>query len=221
MVLKTKKDIEQAITFLSKKDPKMKTLINHFGLPKRRNYTSYFEALTRAIIYQQLSGKVAMKIEERFVGLYKDDGYPTPDIVAKTTIKKLRTAGLSERKAGFIKGIADSFINDKWTPAKISRLSDDDVKERLVQLKGIGPWTADMFLMGSLRRSDILPIGDYGIKRGFQFLFNLRELPTDDYMIKKAKPWQPFRSVASYYLWGMANEGINFSKFFSKKGNKA
>ena len=84
----------------------------------------------------------------------------------------------------------------------------------------IGAWTADMFLMGCLHRSDILPIGDYGIKRGFQFLYNRKDLPSDDIMIKKAKPWIPYRSVASYYLWGLANEGINYKKFTIKIKNK-
>lgn len=220
MVLKTKKEIEKALTYLSKKDNKLKTLIDYFGKPKRRKYTSYFESLTRAIIYQQLSGKVAMKIEERFIKLDKNDGYPTPEIVAKLSIKKLRTAGLSERKAEYIKGIANSFINDNWSPVKISRLSDDEVKDRLIQLKGIGAWTADMFLMGSLHRSDILPIGDYGIKRGFQLLYNRKDLPTEEYMVKKAEPWIPYRSIASYYIWGLANEGISYRKFTSKIKNK-
>ena len=215
MILKTKKDYEKATAYLSKNDPKMNTLINHFGMPKRRKYTSYFEALTRAIIYQQLSGKVAMKIEGRFVNLYKTDGYPSPDVVVKTTIKKLRSAGLSDRKAEYIKGIAKTFLDEIWSPSKISRLSDEDIKEKLVQLKGIGPWTADMFLMGCLNRSDILPVGDYGIMRGFQLFYNRKEMPSEEYMIKKAKPWIPYRSVASYYLWGLANEGVSFRKFTS------
>ena len=220
MIIRTKKDFEKATTFLSKIDPKMKTLIKHFGMFKRKKYTSYFEALTRAIIYQQISGKVAMKIEERFINLYSSEGYPTPEAVAKTTIKKMRSAGLSERKAEYIKGIAKSFINEIWSPSKISRLSDEDVKEKLIQLKGIGPWTADMFLMGCLNRSDILPIGDYGIKRGFQLFYNRKELPSEEYMIKKAKSWVPYRSVASYYLWGLANEGVNYRKFTSNIKNK-
>lgn len=219
MLIKSKKEIAAAIAYLKKNESKMPMLIKHYGLPRSAKYGSYFEALTKAIIYQQLAGKAAMKICQRFVALYETNGYPTPELVTKSTIKKMRSAGLSERKAEYIKGISKTFIEDNWSPSSIRKMSDEELREKLTAIKGIGNWTADMFLMNCLRRSDILAVDDYGIKRGFQFMYSKKDLPDNDYMIKKAKPWQPYRSIMAYYLWSLANDGISFRKL-SKKADE-
>lgn len=217
MILKNKKDYIKAAQYLGEKDKKLAYLIEHFDLPKFRRETNYFKALSRAIIYQQLNGKVATKILERFIGLFKTDGYPTPEMVVKKTIPTLRKAGLSERKAEYIKSIAQFFLDNHITPQKLNKMSNEEIKELFVQIKGVGSWTVDMFMMFTLSRPDVLPVGDLGIRQGFKFLYDLDDLPDEEFMYKKAKRWSPYRTVASIYLWNLANSGMTY-KELRKKG---
>lgn len=217
MILKNRKDYRTAAEYLSGKDKKLAYLIEHFDLPKFRRETNYFKALTRAIIYQQLNGKVATKILERFIGLFKTDAYPTPEMVVKKTIPTLRQAGLSERKASYIKNIAQFFLDNHITPQKLNKLSNEEIKEMFVQIKGVGSWTVDMFMMFTLGRPDILPVGDLGIRQGFKFMYELDKLPDETFMYQKAKKWSPYRTVASIYLWDLANSGMTYKELRKQK----
>lgn len=217
MILKSQNDYRTAAEYLSGKDKKLACLIEHFDLPKFRRETNYFKALSRAIIYQQLNGKVATKILERFIGLFQTDAYPTPEMVVKKTIPALRQAGLSERKAEYIKSIARFFLDNHITPQKLNKLSNEEIKEMFVQIKGVGSWTVDMFMMFTLGRPDVLPVGDLGIRQGFRFLYDLEELPDEEFMFKKAKKWSPYRTVASIYLWNLANSGMTYKDLRKKE----
>ena len=211
--LKSKAEIEKGIKHLKKADERLKTLIKHFGLPVYPRQTNYFKSLVRAIVYQQLHGKAAATILARFEALYKSNTFPTPKDVLKTTDAKLRKCGLSERKASYIKNIATSFEADNWSPQKISRMTNDEVHEKLTALKGIGSWTADIFIMFTLNRPDVLPLDDFGIRQGFMFLYNKKKQPSEKFMLKESKSWSPYRTLMSFYLWQLANEKQSFSYY--------
>ncbi|MDQ5955335.1 MAG: DNA-3-methyladenine glycosylase, partial [Patescibacteria group bacterium] len=177
-----------------------------YGRPPEREARSVFQSLVRSIIYQQVTGKAAAAIMARFVALYPGEEFPSPLTVRDTSIETLRSAGLSGQKAAYIKDLAekctDGTIDERLLPA----MSNDEVVEHLVRVKGIGEWTAHMFLITTLERLDVLPVGDLGIQKGFKALYKLRKLPTPKKMEQLAKPWRPFASVASWYLWRVADD---------------
>ena len=208
MVFKTARDIDEALDYLKSKDKKLAFLIDSFPRPKINRNKNYFQILTRVIIYQQLNGAAAQKIYDRFVALYREETFPKPEDVFKTTTKRLQKAGLSERKSKYIIDIARAFIEKDINPRRIPKMSDEEIREAMLAIYGIGNWSVDMFLLFTLNRTDIFPTGDYGIKKGFQLLYKLDSLPDEEFMIKKAKKWIPYRSLASRYIWQVANRGI-------------
>ncbi len=165
-----------------------------------------YEALCRSIIYQQLSGKAAGTIHGRFVALFPDQK-PVPQALLKKRRETLRKCGLSNQKTDYLYDLARKFNEGFITPDKFTEMTDEEIREHLIAVKGIGVWTADMFLMFTLGRTNVLPTLDLGIKKGFQKLFKLRALPDDKKMQKLAKDWHPYCSVASWYLWRLADEG--------------
>ena len=213
---KNKKDVDVALKYLQEKDSKLSFLIEKLERPIIPKQNNYFKSLVRAIVYQQLNGKVATTIFQRFEDLFSGDKFPTADEVKKKRITQLRKAGLSERKASYIKNIAEFFLSNNITTRKLNKMSDEEIKELLVQIKGVGSWTVDMFLMFTLNRCDILPVGDYGIKVGFKLLYNLDDLPDEEFMYKKTKRWRPYRTIGSTYLWALANSGMTFKELRSK-----
>lgn len=160
-----------------------------------------FPALVSAIIYQQLSGKAAGTIHKRFLALYSNTKHPTPAQVAKTSDAKMRTAGLSGQKAKYLRDLAEKFLDGTLEPKKFPNMTDEEIREHLIRVKGIGRWTADMFLMFTLHRPDVLPTGDLGIQKGIQRIFGLRKLPNPTQMEKIARLWRPYATIASWYLW--------------------
>ena len=200
-----KKILDNALEHLSQ-EPKMKRLIEEFGAPDFNGVNDYFNALSKSIIYQQLSGKAARTIYNRFLGLF-DNNLPLPQDVIKIDIPTLRSIGISQQKSKYIKGLADYFSNG-GSKINFDALSDIKVGNELIQLKGIGQWTVDMFLMFTLHRTDILPVADLGIQKGIKILFNMKSLPSKKYMIQKSKPWQPYRTVACWYLWRIVDDEI-------------
>ena len=197
--------LENALEHLSQ-EPKMKQLIEEFGAPDFNGVNDYFNALSKSIIYQQLSGKAARTIYNRFLGLF-DNNLPQPEDVIKIDIPTIRGIGLSQQKSNYISGLAEYFTNDGST-IDFESLSDIEVGDELMQIKGIGQWTVDMFLMFTLYRTDILPVADLGIQKGIKILFNMKNLPSKEYMIKKSKPWQPYRTLACWYLWRLVDDEI-------------
>ena len=167
---------------------------------------SPFHALARAIAHQQLNGIAAESIFGRFVGLYAANGTQAAlleaEMVLATPDEKMRAVGLSFAKIASIKDLARKTLDGVVPPSEILHtLADEEIIERLTQVRGIGRWTVEMLLIFRLGRPDVLPVDDYGVKKGFAVTFKKRELPHAKDMQKRAERWRPYRSVASWYLW--------------------
>jgi len=169
---------------------------------------NHFKALVVAIINQQLSGKAAATIEKRFEALFTPAGkksapkkFPTPQDVLAMPAAKMRKCGLSKMKVSFIKDLARKILDGTVDFRAMRKWSDEEVIEHLVQVKGIGRWTAEMFLMFSLGRDDVFSYGDLGLRNAMQRLYKLRAHPTPAQAAKIAGKWKPYRSLASRYLW--------------------
>ncbi len=161
-----------------------------------------FESLVRAVVNQQLSGKAAATILGRFKALYPASAFPSPEKVLRTHANRLRSAGLSRPKAAYIKDIARQVtLGVVPTLAECGRLEDAEIVSRLTQIKGIGRWTAEMFLMFNLGRPDVLPVHDLGVRKGFQIAFKKRNLPEPEHLDRHGELWKPYRSTAALYLW--------------------
>jgi DNA-3-methyladenine glycosylase II len=163
-----------------------------FGLPE-------FCSLAEAIVYQQLNGKAAVTIFKRFAALA---GEPlTPDGILKLSAEQLRSVGLSKQKSAYLKDLAAKTAAGLLDFGRLTELTDEEVIRHLTQVKGIGVWTAHMFLMFSLRRPNVLPTGDYGVQMAIRKHYRKRKLPKPQDMEKIAKAWEPYRSVACWYMW--------------------
>jgi DNA-3-methyladenine glycosylase II len=158
-----------------------------------------FESLAEAIVYQQLNGKAAATIYKRFAAIAGDP--LTSAGILKLTAAQMRSAGLSKQKTSYLFDMAERAHRGELNFSRLSEMSDDGVIEHLTQVKGVGVWTAHMFLMFTLRRPNILPTGDYGVRVAMKKAYNKRKLPKPEVMEKIAKPWEPYRSIASWYLW--------------------
>ncbi len=183
-----------------KKDPKLARIIKVVGKYQITTTSNDFESLIEAIITQQLAGSAAKAISKRFRGLY-GKRFPKPADVLKTSDSKLRKTGLSGMKVKYIKDLSKNIESKKLKLRSLSKLSDDEIVEQLTQVKGIGHWTAEMFLIFSLGRMDVLPVGDLGLKKGVQLLNSSTKLPTPDEIEELAEKWRPYRTIATWYLW--------------------
>ena len=190
----------EAATRHLKKDPKLSKIIINIGVCKIKTTRNRFESLVEAIITQQLSGSAAKSISNRFRLLYTSR-FPKPIDVVKTPDSKLKKTGLSEMKISYIKDLSKRIMSKELQLNKLRNLPDEQVVEELIQVRGIGRWTAEMFLIFSLGRLDVLPIGDLGLKKGIKRLHNLEELPSEEKIKKIAEKWRPYRTVATWYLW--------------------
>jgi len=191
--------MRKAINHLKKADPVMRAIIERVG-PFRMEYgPPEFSSLAESIVYQQLNGTAAATIFQRFATLA---GEPlTPEGVLKLTDEQLRGVGLSKQKSAYLKDLAAKTAAGLLDFRRLPELSDEEVIEHLTQIKGIGVWTAHMFLMFTLRRPDVLPTGDYGVQAAIKKHYRKRTLPKPHVMEKIAQPWAPYRSIASWYLW--------------------
>lgn len=188
-----------------KSDPRFRPLIQQHGRPDFERGKNPFRALVRSIMYQQISGKAASAILARFTNLFSGKNFPTSKDVCAMPMQKLRSAGLSPQKALYIKDLAKKFSDGAIRHRSFRRMTNDEIIEHLVQVKGIGVWTAHMFLIFTLQRPDVLPTGDLGIQKGFQIVYKLKKLPKHKKMEELARPWRAHASVASWYLWRAAD----------------
>jgi 3-methyladenine DNA glycosylase/8-oxoguanine DNA glycosylase len=195
-----------AIQHLRQCDPRLGEWINRIGVlqfptPQAREP---YVALLENIAHQQLAGAAARAIWARVLGLF-DDGVPCPRGLVKMTEEHLRSAGLSRSKALAMKDICTR-VNAGTIPsaALIGQMSDIEIYERLMEVRGVGTWTVDMLMMFTLCRPDIMPVTDYGVRKGFQVLYRKRALPTPKQLSKLTEKWRPHRSVAALYLWRIA-----------------
>ena len=186
-------------------EPRLQPLIERYGPPRLQRKRNSFHALAHSIIYQQLNGKAANTIYRRFLRLFPTRRFPSPEDVHKIPINQLRSAGISRRKATYLHALAEAYIMGDIKPKTFGKMSNAEIKSALTKVKGIGPWTADMFLMFSLNRPDILPVGDLGIQKGMQRLYCLPTLPNANDMRRLTAPWKPYRSVGSWYLWRLVD----------------
>lgn len=200
----TRARLTAAQAAISAADPKMATVIERVGpcalLPRREG--THFGHLARAIVYQQLSGTAAATIHGRFLAtLGAADGYPDPHAVLAASDATLRACGLSLAKLKAIRDLAAHVADDRLPLATIETLTDEAIIDALVAVRGIGPWTAQMFLMFRLGRPDVLPVLDLGIRKGAQRIYRTRALPDAARLEKLARNWRPWASVASWYCW--------------------
>jgi len=190
----------RACRHLATADPVMRRIIARVGPCLLKRYPRYFVTLCDSIVSQQLSGRVAEVIFERFADLYPRRR-PTPQAVVRTPIPRLRAAGLSGKKARYLKELARGFAGGRVRPHRFTRQSNEVIIETLTAIHGIGRWTAEMFLMFSLNRLDVLPVDDLGIKKAVRQAYGLRTLPKPRTIRTIGKPWHPYETIASWYLW--------------------
>jgi DNA-3-methyladenine glycosylase II len=191
---------------LTKSDPVLgRAMRQHgeFALKLKRGRTP-FSLLTRAVINQQLSNKAAATIEARLIAAL--GGVLTPEGVLAAGLERLRGVGLSRAKSMALQDLAGRTL-DGTIPSfrKLSHMSDDTITEHLTQVRGIGLWSAQMFLIFSLARPDVMPAQDLGVRKGFQLLYRHRELPSTQAVLSHAEIWRPWRTVATWYLWRAAD----------------
>ncbi len=170
-------------------------------LPVLRPTNDPFASLVSSIISQQLSTKSASSIQKKFLALFPNKKFPTPKDVLKLSDEQFKSAGISPQKRSYLRELATKFVDGTIEHKKVFSMSEIEIREHLIQVKGIGPWTIDMFLIFALNHPDILPVGDLGIMKGFQKVFGLKKLPSEKTMRKLAEPYQGKRTYLSLYLW--------------------
>ena len=196
-----KQVMEDGINYLSSLDKNLSKFLKQFDVPVLPIEQDYFWSLTRSVIYQQISGKAAKKISDRYLKLFSKGSKMSPIDVIKIDIEKIQNVGISRQKSGYIKNIANAFDEGLIDETELHKLSDKEIIDQLVKIKGVGRWTAEMFLIFTLRRPDVFPVTDLGVQKGFQIYYDLDELPSIDMMNEKSENWKPYRTIMSLYLW--------------------
>ncbi|HTP89732.1 MAG TPA: DNA-3-methyladenine glycosylase 2 family protein [Bryobacteraceae bacterium] len=192
--------MRHAVVHLKKSDPVLAGIIERVG-PYRIQYLEpAFATLVRSIVFQQLSGRVARVIFDRLLNLLPERQL-TPAAILALTVEQMRAAGLSNQKTKYIRDLAERTFAGEVDFTLLPGMSDDDVIAMLTQVKGVGVWTAHMFLIFALQRHDVLPVGDLGIRTAMRKAYRMRALPKPARMEKIARAWRPWCSVASWYLW--------------------
>jgi len=177
----------------------MRGIVEQVGACRMEFGEPVFHSLAEAIVYQQLNGKAAVTIFKRFTALAGDP--VTHQGILKMTAEQMRSVGLSKQKSSYLFDMAERAQRGELNFADLPNMSDDEVIKHLTQVKGVGVWTAHMFLMFTLKRPNVLPTGDYGIQVAVKKHYKKRKLPKPAQMEKIAKPWEPYRSIACWYLW--------------------
>jgi DNA-3-methyladenine glycosylase II len=195
--------IHKAVKHLKSVDPVLEKLINRIGpITTRARRVPVFHSLVQSIIYQQLNGKAADTILSRFEALFGDGHFPSAEQVLAIDLNRLRSAGLSRPKAKYIRGIAErASAGSLPTLKECDKLGDAEIVARLTEMKGVGRWTVEMFLIFNLGRLDVLPVHDLGVRRGFQIAYGKRKMPEPEQLERFGEKWRPYRTVAARYLW--------------------
>lgn len=193
--------LKQAVRALRQRDPTLRKIIDQIGPCQLRAQRHYFWALAEAIVSQQLSVAAAATIFKRLRHLYPHHRVPRPQDLLATPSARLRAVGLSRQKVVYLKELAEAALDGRLPSRRLRVLSDDEVVEILTRLHGIGRWTAEMFLIFVLMRLDVFPVDDLGLQKAIQRAYGLRRHPSEATMRKLAKRWEPYRTVATWYLW--------------------
>src|ERR1051325_6653285 len=194
----------EAVEYLCRSDKTLARLIKKVGTCKMKPHSrrTPFVALVTAVTHQQLNGTAAQTILKRFLKLYPGKRFPTPEDVLATPDELMRAAGLSRAKTAAIKDIAAKTVEGIVPGSRaITKLSNEEIIERLTSVRGVGPWTVEMLLMFTLGRLDVLPVTDYGVRKGFAVTFGWKDLPTPKELLEYGERWRPHRSTAAWYLW--------------------
>lgn len=192
-------DAVLASKHITKRDPVMRAIVRAVGPYDLEVRGRPYEALLRAILYQQLAGPAAAAIERRFLAIF--GGIPTPAALSGASDEALRGAGVSRQKAGYMRSLAEHFASGAINERALQRSPDEEVIAEVTQIKGVGRWTADMLLLFCLGRPDVLPVGDLGIQNAMRAAYGLDAMPSPKQMEELAEPWRPFRSAGTWYLW--------------------
>jgi DNA-3-methyladenine glycosylase II len=195
---------EAAIQHLSKSDKVLARLIRKIGpcgwKPDKRR--SPFQALVRSVTYQQLNGTAASTIFGRVKALYPGKSFPSPEDLITTPDEVLRGAGLSRVKIAAIKDIAAKTLEGVVPDSRaIARMDNESIISQLTTIRGVGPWTVEMLLIFKLGRTDVLPVTDYGVRKGFALIYKMKDLPSAAELLAHGEKWRPYRSFAAWYLW--------------------
>lgn len=191
--------MRKAIRHLKESDPILAVIIERVGVFKPTFRDPTFAALVRAIVFQQLAGAAARAIHDRL--LAAAGGTFMPESILALSEEQMRACGLSKQKLSYIRDLAAKTLSGDVVFEQLPQMSDEDVIEHLTRVKGIGEWSAHMFLMFALRRENIMPTGDYGIRAAMKKAYRKRKLPNPKEMLKIAKKWEPYRTLACCYLW--------------------
>lgn len=212
----TTPDHSAAVRALRKADPVLAGLIRSVGSCTMEigGVQSLFQALSRAIVYQQLSGKAAATIHGRVCALFpKSANGLKPELLLTASDEDLRGAGLSRAKTAALRDLAQKSVDGEIpTMAAVRKMTDDEIVENLIRVRGIGRWTVEMLLMFRLGRPDVLPADDYGVRKGFAVTYGRRDLPTPKELLRHGEKWAPWRTVASWYLWRAADKATSEAK---------
>ena len=196
-------DYTRARRLLRRQDPVLGAIITRCGpcglADGQRDHG--LQALVESIVWQQLSGKAAATIFARFLALFPEGRFPSAQEILAAPPEKLRQVGLSTQKVSYVRDVSQRVADGSLDLDQLDGMTDEEIIATLTQVKGIGRWSAEMFLMFRLHRSDVLPVGDLGIVKAIQRAYRLRKPPTASKMLKLGERWQPYRSVASWYLW--------------------
>jgi DNA-3-methyladenine glycosylase II len=207
---------EEAHRHLAATDPRLAALIARSIRYNIKPASSIcpFDALAESIVYQQLSGKAAATIFGRVRALYPRAKYLDPQKVLATADEKLRAAGLSRSKTAALKDLAAKTIDGTVPSGRVlARMSDEEIIARLIAVRGIGRWTAEMLLLFNLGRLDVWPVGDYGVRKGFAKTFGRRKLPKPKQLTKFGEKWRPYRSIAAWYFWRALDKPEKTNRF--------
>ena len=195
--------LEHSVKQLKQLDPNLIKLFDNVEVNPLGPEKNYFKALVRSIVYQQLSGSAAKTIFNRFKSIYSNDRFPSPQEVLETDIETLRASGLSYNKSHYISNIAQAFFEAPSAYDNLFKMNDNDIIDLLTKVKGVGLWTAQMFLMFTLNRPDVFPATDLAMQKGYQSYFRLNDIPKPNEMIKRSEMWIPYRTTVSLYFWAV------------------
>jgi DNA-3-methyladenine glycosylase II len=193
-------DRARARRILMRRDRRLAGVIRAAGPCTMEHRGDPYRMLLRSVVYQQLAGAAARTIDGRLRGLWRGR-YPRPEVLLVATDAQLRGVGLSRQKIAAVRAVAEAFQRGDVSNRALRRMEDAAVVEAVTEIRGIGEWTAHMMLMFSLGRPDVLPVGDYGVRKGAMLLYGLADLPKPKELEALAEPWRPYRSIASWYLW--------------------
>lgn len=206
----------EPLEILKQSDPRLAALITMVGpcqLPPAQLEGTLLAALGRSILYQQLSGKAAATIMNRFIALYPGQAFPSAEAILSTPDEVIRSSGVSRQKTCYLKDLARWVQAGLPTLPELAQLEDDEILQRLTQVKGVGVWTVQMLLMFHLGRLDVWPVDDLGVRSGVKRVYGLEALPDRKTLTALGQPWRPYRSWCAWYFWQSLDVTLSLDKF--------